>query len=399
LSLAIDLKQIDVSYPMEITPEVLTDIEGLHARLTSKTPDKVTNFIRTKLRAETKAIIDGALDSGSSGAIQKAILAELNILIQDETKFYDAARFQDVGLGNDTQALLATNPSGEMLVKLNRLLLRDAFTGLILDISTNIPPKPFPDYKSYFRKRMIGLVERKAYAAGPVHKGKSLGGTNLGDLFSNPSEMVDKLERSPLINLQSPRDSRLLELTDFSGPMYKIFTEEEQDIILDWIESLRVSTSVPHQPIRVDPLNAAVAMKLMIEQLAARAEVESSHMGYTFPDESGNPIDLVKWFDNPTGLMAAFKRKAGWVVPGNTEQSILFSQFTGPMSGALGNEIIEVVRQWIDSGAVQPPVNVSPLNGQPLFAAEVDRDTTASETAQVRQFARKRQLIGMGSVH
>jgi Iron-containing redox enzyme len=397
LSLAIDLKQIDLSYPMEITPEVLTDIDALHARLTSQTPDKVTGFIRTKLRPETKAIIDGALNSGSSEAIQKAILAELNILIQDEKKFYDADRFQGVGLGNDTQALLATNPSGEMRVKLNRLLLRDAFTGLILDIPTNIPPKPFPDYKSYFRKRMIGLVERKAYAAGPVHKGKLLSGTDLGDLFSNPSEMVDKLEKSPLINLQSPRDSRLLELTDFSGPMYKIFTEEEQDIILDWIESLRVSTSVPHQPISVDPINAAVAMKLMIEKLASRAEVEPSHMGLPFPDESGNQIDLVKWFDNPPGLMAAFKRKAGWVVPGNAEQSILFSQFTGPMSGALGTDIIEVVRQWIDSGAELPPTDLSPLGSQPSLALKFNDEPTLSVRAQ--EFALKRQFIGMGSVH
>jgi len=397
LSLAIDLKQIDLSYPMELTPEVLTDIDGLHARLSSQTPDKVTDFIRTKLRPETKAIIDGVLNSGSREVIQKAILAELNILIQDETEFYVADRFQDVSLGSDIEALLATNPSGEMLVKLNRLLLRDAFTGMILDIPKNIPPKPFPDYKSYFRKHMIGLVERKAYAAGPVHKGKLLSGTDLGDLFSNPSEMVDKLEKSPLINLQSPRDSRLLELTDFSGPMYKIFTEEEQDIILDWIESLRASTSAPHQPIKVDPITAAVAMKLMIEQLASRAEVESSHMGFTFPDDLGNPIDLVKWFDNPPGLMAAFKREAGWVVPGNAETSILFSQFTGPMSGALGTDIIEVVRQWIDSGADLPPTDLSPLEVQPFLALELNGEPTVS--GQAREFALKRQYIGMGSVH
>jgi hypothetical protein len=398
LSLAIDLKQIDLSYPMELNSKVIGDINLLHAKLSAQMPDKIPEFIRSRFRPETKAIIDNVITPESSEAIQKAILAELNILIQDESQFYTAERFEGVSLGSDSQALLASNPSGEMLVRLNRLLLRDAFAGIIFDVPETIPTKPFPDYKSYFRHRMVGLVEKKAYAAGPVHKGKLLSGTDLGDLFSNPSEMVDKLEQSPLINLQSPRDSRLLELTDFSGPMYKIFTEEEQDIILDWIESLRASTSQPRPPIEVDPLNAAVAMKLMIEQLASRAEVESSHMGYTFPDEQGRQIELVRWFDNPIGLMAAFKREPGWVVPGNAEASNLFSQFSGPMSGALGTDIVEVVRQWIDSGAELPFNDIRPLGVQPTFALALSsRDLTVS--SQLHGFAKKRQFIGMGSVH
>jgi len=399
LSLAIDLKQIDLSYVMELTPQVLTDLNGLRARLVANAPDKPSEFIYQRFRPETKEIINKPMTADSEAAIKKAILAELNLLVQDEKAFYTEERFKGIGLGPDIQTLLAGNPSGEVLVKLNRLLLRDAFAGQIADIPADIPPKPHPDYRQHFRGRMTRLVEQKAYAAAPIHKGRRLGGVDLGELFSRPAELVDKLEKSPLINIDHPRDSLFFELTGFNGPMYKIFTEEEKDVILDWIESLQPSVSPPNLPTPVDPLQAAVAMKSLIEQLAPRAKEEPSHFGNLFPDESGNPIDLTEWFDNPRGLMAALKRQPNWVIPGNAAESFLFMQFIGPMS-ILGNDVIKVVREWIDSGATLPPVEEIHPHLESFVALDMNGSLSISKNAlRKREFALKRPFIGMGSVH
>ena len=396
LALAIDLKQIDLSYPIELTSQALTDIAGLHTQLTSTTPNKPSEFIHSRFRPETRRIIDAPLNSGSKEAIQKAVLAELNLLIQDEKGFYTPDRFQDIILGNDTQDLLDSDPSGEQLIRLNRLLLRDVYSGQIADIPTNIPAKSHPDYKSYFRARMVRLVKRKAYAAAPIHKGRILGGADLGELFSRSSELVDKLEKSLWINAQHSRDSRLLDLMEFNGQMYKIFTEEEHDILLDWIESLQPASG-PHPPIIVDPLKAAVAMRLLIEQLAPQAKVEPSHQRLTFPDESGNPVELIQWFDNPLGLMAALKRPPNWIIPGNAEQSLLFSQFTGPMS-ILGADVIQTVREWIDSGAELPPEDLDLPHIQPFVRLDGEIKTSTLEFWK-QEFVRNRPFIGMGTVH
>ncbi len=49
------------------------------------------------------------------------------------------------------------------------------------------------------------------------------------------------------IDIAHPGRSRLFEQTEFSGPMFRVFTDEEKAIIIDWIELLRAH----------DPMDAA----------------------------------------------------------------------------------------------------------------------------------------------
>lgn len=400
LALAIDLKQIDLSYPMELTSSTLVDLAGMHSQLTSSNPNLVASFIIGRLRPETKEIITGPLNASSHDQIQAATLAELNLLIQDETSFYSKDRFSGVTLGKDTQNLIDQIPSGELLVKLNRLLLRDAFTGVIADIPKNIPPKPHPDYRAYFRNRMIKLVRSKAYVAGAMHKGKILDGSDLGGLFSRPEDLVAKLEKSDFINVNHPRSSRLLALTEFDGPMYKVFTDYEKTIILDWIESLQEISIPPSQPAPTDPLSASLAMFSMIKEYATAAKSEPSHKGITFPDEAGNPVPLIVWFDNPAGLMAAVKRPPQWVIPGDSKNSILYQKFAGPMAGVLGQDVIKIVGDWIDSGAQLPPSISGDESEMNLASLSINSEIKVPKRdLKMNRFAARRKFIGMGSVH
>ena len=68
---------------------------------------------------------DGVSDP--SPKLQKALLADLNRILQDKS-LYDAQLFSDIELREQTHALIAENPqSGEALVRLNRFLLSDAY--------------------------------------------------------------------------------------------------------------------------------------------------------------------------------------------------------------------------------------------------------------------------------
>jgi len=109
--------------------------------------------------------------------------------------------------------------------------------------------KGTPEQKKEFaRERMLNLIQKKAPVAETSHGNAMLNGRRLNELFTDPPALLDALSNDPrqLINVESPRDSPFIaQLMSFNGPMYKVFTEAEQDIILDWIESLETTIPIP----------------------------------------------------------------------------------------------------------------------------------------------------------
>jgi hypothetical protein len=338
-----------------------------------------------------------------------SIVDELNRLVHGHESFYDTGRFAGVVLGADTRALLEKPATGEQLVELNRLLLRDGFAGTIADIPQQAPVW-FPDYRAHYEKRFVELVERKAYAAKPFHRRVDIGKQNLAELFDEPARVVKVLADSDLIDIEHPRSSRLFEAMSFSGPMYKVFTEDEKNIVLDWIESLQKSKQ-PEEPSGPTPQEAAAKVLKLIADNAAMAMGVQRHAQYLV---AGRP--LKDWFSDPAGLMAAFARSRDWVVPGKGSLSPLYTEFTtGPMSFMLA--AAEDIKQWIDTGAVL--VDAAAVAGASAvsfavapvrqYSAAFVPPTEAGATAPVavapsvraarREFAAKRKLIGMGAVH
>ena len=88
----------------------------------------ISQYIAEQLSAETQQLLDEYDGiSNPSSELQKALLDDLNRLLQVGT-LYDADSFTDIELSEQSQELLTQNSkSGETLVRLNRSLLADAY--------------------------------------------------------------------------------------------------------------------------------------------------------------------------------------------------------------------------------------------------------------------------------
>ena len=88
----------------------------------------IPKIIATRLSATTQRLLskyDGISDP--SPTLQKALLADLNRLVQDAS-LYEAQHLANIKPSEQTQELLAQNPqNGEALVRLNRFVLADIY--------------------------------------------------------------------------------------------------------------------------------------------------------------------------------------------------------------------------------------------------------------------------------
>jgi len=110
--------------------------------------DPLSVHIQQKLSEETKALLsqyDGSTDLPKQ--LQEKLVAELNLLIQGKLEdtgeevqkdkegvepLYEESRFVHVVLSSETQELISKRPKGQVLVKLNRRLLEEAYPAEIL---------------------------------------------------------------------------------------------------------------------------------------------------------------------------------------------------------------------------------------------------------------------------
>ncbi len=110
-----------------LSEDALKDPGSLAVKL-QDTRAVISQHIAPQLSAETQQLL-GKYDgiSSPSLALQHALISDLNKILQ-AGPLYDAESFAEIELSEQTDALLAQNPqSGEALVRLNRLLLSDAY--------------------------------------------------------------------------------------------------------------------------------------------------------------------------------------------------------------------------------------------------------------------------------
>ena len=117
-------------------------------------------------------------------------------------------------------------------------------------------------------EKMMALVRQKAPYARNMHRKRTLGGRLINDWFSeepvDAEGFLEALAASPYVDLEAPLQSSLLtNLIEFGGPMFRIFTSEEQAIMAEWVQSL-AADSPPHQPVDVaaSPLGASASPHL-----------------------------------------------------------------------------------------------------------------------------------------
>ncbi len=122
----------------------------------------ISQHIAPQLSAETQQLL-GEYDgiSNPSAELQKALLDDLNRLLQ-VGPLYDAESFADIELSEQTDDLLAQNPqSGEALVRLNRLLLADAYPHEVASPTEKQTENPEGIEKCRENLRRIQLVLEK----------------------------------------------------------------------------------------------------------------------------------------------------------------------------------------------------------------------------------------------
>ena len=122
--------------------DALKDAGSLAVKL-QDTRAAVSNAIVSQLSDDTQRLL-GEYDGASEPSVdlQKALLSDLNRRIQ-AGPLYDAQIFADIELSEGTQALIAQNPQdGEALVRLNRMLLSDAYPHELASLSEQQSLKP-----------------------------------------------------------------------------------------------------------------------------------------------------------------------------------------------------------------------------------------------------------------
>lgn len=105
-------------------PEDLTDLPALAAKLRSR--HRLSEYLQSRFSDETRTLL-AEYDGGRDQDLKEALVNDLNEVVLGPP-IYDAKVFREVRLRDETEALLAREPQGELLARLNRLLLDDAFS-------------------------------------------------------------------------------------------------------------------------------------------------------------------------------------------------------------------------------------------------------------------------------
>ena len=124
-----------------------------------------------------------------------------------------------------------------------------------LDLSERLQERPGQPLTP--RDRMLALLRQKAPYARGHHRTACIGGKKIDAWFSehpvDAEGFLDALAQSEFVVPKAPAESRLLTaLTDFGGPMFRVFNEAERTVILDWLQSLsdqnRLASTKPAAP-------------------------------------------------------------------------------------------------------------------------------------------------------
>jgi hypothetical protein len=112
--------------PATLSEGDITNLVSFAAKLKQPSPsDGVSQYLSTALSPATRKLLSNYA-GGRDSPLQQALVDDLNQVIQ-AGPVYDAQRFAGAKLSPQTLSLLAQNPQGEDLIRLNRMLLLDAY--------------------------------------------------------------------------------------------------------------------------------------------------------------------------------------------------------------------------------------------------------------------------------
>lgn len=270
------------------------------------------------------------------------------------------------------------------------------------------------DWQYYFthpptpEDRVLELIDRKKHYAQLNHGDRKLGPNFINDWFDEPGDFLNELISSDLITKGDAKNSRFFALTSFTGPMLKVFSAKERDVLADWINSL------PPEPLGA-ALDPGASMVVLLRKLRPRAMAVPDHDGPELmgrfvdparPDELNEVVKPISWWfriDQPRRFMAALADVAnGWIVPGDVANSRFvrellaeprrMSRFLIATIPELGNKSArQVIIDWIAAGCPIPADPPARLTAAVPAAAAVRMAVPPPENYRTDDYARQVQ--------
>jgi hypothetical protein len=230
----VDKKQIHIGSPLLAN----SDISQPFLLALQRVSSPLSRYLHDRLSATTQIHLAAwPGDEAPSAALLDGLRCDLNQCLRTEVP---SALFAGIELSAGTKRLLQLRPKGGVdLLDLGRCLLEDAFPDGIMR-------RPgFPDLRGHAIAKMQQMVEAKAPVGIRSHRRIRW----LTDAFkSGPEAVLHALLERGWIDLVHPSSSRLFEKTTFDGPMFKVFSDEEKAIVVDWIEALGGDTPAQLEP-------------------------------------------------------------------------------------------------------------------------------------------------------
>ena len=139
------------------------DLPGLTSRL-KKAEDPVSAYLQGRFQPETRTSLekfDGS--ERTAKGLRQALVDELSQVVQDSA-FYDAKRFAQADLGEETRRLAESSPQGNDLTRLNVLLLEDTYQQELLRNFSRQPKVAVERIQTGVRmeKRMVKVLKAMA---------------------------------------------------------------------------------------------------------------------------------------------------------------------------------------------------------------------------------------------
>eukprot|EP00163_Fabomonas_tropica_P017396 TRINITY_DN3091_c0_g2_i11.p1 TRINITY_DN3091_c0_g2~~TRINITY_DN3091_c0_g2_i11.p1 ORF type:complete len:355 (-),score=92.89 TRINITY_DN3091_c0_g2_i11:57-1121(-) len=220
---------------------------------------------------------------------------------------------------------------------------------------------------STLHQQMVDMIKRKAKYASKNHPGIMLGKYKLNDLFSDPELLLKTLASSPVVDSAKPADSYIVQImSHFGDKMYGVFTPEEQELWLNWIESLSKNGSGSGTgtgsgpPAKKTKESVAARMSQVIGQLrplqvSIRHHKQAKFIGPDPENPGKDKTETVHWWftQHSSDLLRALSDpRNGRVTCGNAETSSFTKLLaaSSPMGQHFNTEDRQAVYDWINFG-------------------------------------------------
>lgn len=242
------------------------------------------------------------------------------------------------------------------------------------------------------RDQMLAMIARKADYGSRNHEDRMVGGCRINEWFADPPGFLKALDTHKWIIPGDWANSRMKNLFSFeTGPMFRVFTDEEITLWADYTASLGASPPVP-----LPLLSPARAMEALIDQLRPVQKGTAGHVTSMLADKNDRAHTMAWWFEQPAAdLMEALASPSnGLIIAGDPAQSRFFTKLispTGPMGSVfslpaaapLSGTYRDLVHAWIVARCPLIECVAQPLRLR--LHSPAKRQTGA--------------LVGMGGVH